>query len=423
MANRDTIQSKSSSGYRSLRNPQNVWVIRAVGLVLVLFALNVSTVNDSQNAREWADGWLAVNQLQNKVISTKNQSKILFASNTNPTIVDSEYQIEKPPSMAKAIQINYSNKSIAIRNSATTKNVDLEEFITVTSKEIRTIPENTHVEVIEALIVDYERRLSQEYAETHNSGNFLLDNRVHSVKWLVGGSIGPQFSNETISQPSGQSYAQASNVNNITSYSQGTDRNTVNQSFSAMLNFGLNLGNHFEVIAGVNISQMGGAHSMYYDSEVEQTQVILTVKPSNGTSGSRDLEVVEEEITYYNYISDTLKANYRFTTLEIPLLVKYNFGKRKLSYNISSGFSTTIGSAYSAQFQSTALGEGDLSEERYGVNSVNLLIGFGIQYSASSNVVIKLAPGYKYGIPVSSKPTSQTPISSLGVFTGLNYYF
>ena len=203
---------------------------------------------------------------------------------------------------------------------------------------------------------------------------------------------------------------------------QGVGGNASNQAFSAMLNFGLTLGSNFELLSGVNFTQMDGAHDAYYDSQVQKTQTILTSRANVENNGVKSYQTVQEQVTYTNYFTDTLRSNYRISSFEIPLVLKYNFGKQKVNYFISSGVSTNIGNYYSANYQSTEIGSGNINEAGYGINKVNILLGLGIQYRATQNISIQLSPGYKYGIPV-SKSVYQSSVSSLGLFTGLNYYF
>jgi hypothetical protein len=104
-------------------------------------------------------------------------------------------------------------------------------------------------------------------------------------------------------------------------------------------------------------------------------------------------------------------------------MLRYNFGKRRLNYFMSSGVSATLGSNYASNYSSGNFDDGNYSSSNFGPSAINLLVGVGIKYRAVEGLYISLAPGYRYGIPVGSKSGLSSPASSFGLFTGLSYYF
>jgi hypothetical protein len=419
---------------------RNVWTVRVVALVIVFLTLNVNDSFLSENLpgknRKWATQWIAENGMNSPSIVESESLKPLFASlntieipkNGNPNLTNTNVEVINVISNDGGIknankkfgpEIS-SNTAILMNNAGSS-----EGFMLASSRTGLTISEPSKVpEVVELnTSVNYEQQL--EYNYWLAAQNNVLENqkKVNKTQWMARGTIGPQYAQGVVSQPSASTYANKSNINNIITDTEGMSANNSNNAFSAMLNFGMSIGSNMQLLSGLNFSQMDGAHSAYYDSEVLKTQNIITTTINTAENGVKTTNLVEEDVVYTNYFSDTLRANYRVTSVEIPLVMKYNFGKNKLSYFLSSGVSANLGSSYTANYQSNEIGAGGIKETKYGVNSVNLLFGLGMEFKATSKITLQLSPGYKYGIPVSNSSVFNSPVSSLGLFTGLSYYF
>ncbi len=419
---------------------RNVWMVRVIGLIIVFLALDVNDNFVSENLprknSKWATNWIATNEMNSPYTSEVTDSKPLFASTKRlendetgnidvtktPLLAQNvisfqETKIKSKSSASQEVKSNHTSTLIGI--NSTNRLILASNKTDLTFSEQYSIPEVVEI----STAINYQGQL--EYNYWLAAQNKVLDNQnnISNTKWMARGTIGPQYSQGAVSQPSANTYVSASNINNMKTESEGVSATKSNNAFSAMLNVGMSLGSNMQLLSGLNFSQMDGAHSAYYDSEVLKSQNIITTEVNTAENGVKTTGFVEEDVLYTNYFSDTLRANYRVTSLEIPLVLKYNFGKNKLSYFLSSGVSANLGNSYSAYFKSNEIGSGDITETKYGVNSVNLLLGFGMEYRATSKITIQLSPGYKYGIPVSNSSVFQTPVSSLGLFTGLSYYF
>jgi hypothetical protein len=427
MLKQSSIKNKIKS--RSIRHPRNVWTVRLLAVFVILFSMDVDQnyVQDHMPGRgsAWVNNWITVNELD-LPYSPESIENSYFAEVSE--IDQNRAEVERVNHEVKQTQNNsgftkYHTPEVISGIDRYEENVNLVSFNQ--DLTINDFTEKSGEDQVQERLrseLDYQEELQRAYAQSSRSDAFEMKKLHKPVSWLAQGSIGPQYSQGSIGQPSGQTYAEVSNIDNLVAEQQGVGSNTSNQAFSAMLNFGLTFGSNFELLSGVSFTQMDGSHAAYYDSQVEKTQTILTSRTNIEDGGVKSYQTIEEQVTYTNYFSDTLKANYRISSFEIPLVLKYNFGKQKINYFISSGVSTNIGSHYSANYESGEIGNGNINEVGYGINAVNILLGLGIQYKATKNISIQLSPGYKYGIPV-SKSVYQSPVSSLGLFTGLNYYF
>ncbi|UTW66109.1 hypothetical protein KFE94_15860 [bacterium SCSIO 12643] len=420
-------------GNRMIRHPRNVWVVRILAVLVILSTLEVDSSYVQKHMPHrgsiWAENWIAENGLDLPFVDLVD-FPVLMAEN-----------LTEDDEVTPDLKTTVIRKSNSIEN--TSQKVDVPDIYASNQTDVSITREEERMyllamvqdlklnnpDVFETSIIareksqeEYESDLQKAYAQSATIDAFEMDKMNKPVSWMAQGAVGPQYSSGMIGQPSGEAYAGASNIDNLVAQQQGVGQSISNQAFTAMLNVGVTLGSQFELLSGVNFTQMDGSHDTYYDSQVEKTQTIFTSTADGNNNGNKSVETVQEQVTYTNYFSDTLRANYRISSFEIPLVLRYNFGKQKVNYFLSSGISTNIGNYYSASYQSGEIGTGNINEVGYGVQAVNLLLGIGIQYKASQNISIQLSPGYKYGIPVAHR-IYQTPVSSLGLFTGLNYYF
>lgn len=400
----------------SVRHPSNIWVVRVFAFVILVSALDLPSarlVEVKQNSSEWADQWVADNNMDRAVIQPSKiiDSKLLAKSVTSHEN-SVEVQIETKTDIKASSQMLFAETNTIQVSNSNTFSLYLEpaqvEGLPIIEQEV--IPPT----------INYGAQIRIMYAQM--GGKKSLLERPSNVL-IASGAIGPQYTTGLVNQSSGESYAQAAQISGLQSEGKGAVNVSNGQGYSAILNLGIQVSNNFEVHTGINYSQLNGSHTSFYDSEVLKYQTIFTTISTASDNGTRSMEVIESDVPYTNYFSDTLTSNYRISSIEIPLVVKYNFGKRKLSYFLSSGISSVLGSSYNANYQSKEIGEGIISETNYGFNTLNLLVGLGVQYQVTPHIVFKFSPGYKYGIPVSQTSAFQSKTSTIGVFTGLNYYF
>jgi hypothetical protein len=421
---------------------RNVWLLR-VGLVIVMMFFVFWTDNEIQpdipeKSGLWAENWVKSNELNKPV-----EPLYAYDNNVNADkrmlseVSNSRKDIKKNNSTSP---ISKSTNKISVAYSSHNVISELEKEVALgylasnsvqlnivdQSQEVFLIKENSFSEFSGAeddlVITSYESQLQKDYQVSQKQITTANPSEMPS-NWMVRGAVGPQMYNGVVNQPNGPTYASLSGQSDIRTTTVGVSNASPNNSFTASVNLGINVAKNLELLSGVNFTQLDGKQTAYYDSEVRQYQTILTSEVATSADGTQSISTKEEKVMYSNYYEDTLQANYRISSFEIPLVLKYNFGKRRLNYFVSSGISASIGSSYSSVYKSTEIGTGDMNENKSGVNAINFLMGAGIQYKASKNIRLQLAPGFKYGYGINSNSVFQTPVTSLGLFTGLSYYF
>ena len=425
--NNNTINDRNVGGNLfSVRDPKNTWMVKIVMFFVIVFSLDLEPLLNSEIVKlkntEWAEQWIAVNNLNAPYYVSENAPSNWFAQasvSTPAKLAPLNSSTQKTPITETVISKNRSENYLALSSTERIPVLEVSNsndiYVTNYWSESAPVQSNNEEYYQKLLQLAYETSFESQFKEQRSANK--------NVSWLAQGNIGPQVQNGIIQQPVGNSYANAIGMDNVSSEAVGVGQGVNSSSFMAMVNVGVTFENGFEILSGVNYSQTDGSHQAAYDSEVERTQTIYTSVATPQSNGSVKMETISKDVTYTNYFADTISSNYRVSNIEIPLTVKYTFGKSKLNYFLSSGVSASIGSSYQSSFESLQVGDGHISETKYGMNAVNLLLGVGIQYKASSSVSIHISPGYKYGIPVSSNSVYQSNVSSIGLFTGLSYYF
>ncbi len=397
----------------SVRNPRNVWIVRFFAFfafVLISDFTDISGDRFPNSNEHWVNIWVAENGLDRPFIPLiDTQTEKLFAQKSPET---KTYSKSIPKYSLGEVSKN------PIKPSPMEDKISPEEVFLLSSNDVSILP-ITETRIEPQINFDAQIRISYAQRDAQFSNQF----NTKPNKWYAGGSIGPQFANAVVSEPSASSYSKVTQIENLTSSNQGVSQNLNGNGFGAILNIGVEIGSGFEILTGVNFSQLSGNHTTYYDSEVQKNQVIFTSVNTSSSEGSRVMETVESTVSYTNYFSDTLESRYRVSSFEIPLIIKFRFGKQKLNYFVSSGISSVLGTSYNANFESIQIGNGNLNEIKYGLNTFNFILGAGVQYQASSSISVNISPTFKYGIPISENSLFQSNSSILGFLTGINYTF
>jgi len=419
----------SSERMYSVRHPRNVWMIRVLAFSVLMITLDIPS-SDSLNIKPktdvWAENFITTNHLDRSSEITPNQPATHLITINNTSITENSHNPNNTTSISKLL-----GDISKVEPIQTKLELDSESQIILSEKErlahiyvephSATVFLNTDIELMEPQFTRFQQSDRFIFTQTSASKNFLLEQSMKM--FVVSGAIGPLFNSGAINSPSGESYAAASQIENLKAENLGSSNNSTSNGFAAMLNIGMKLGRNLEVHSGFNFVQVKGSHVAYYDSEVENYQTIVTGVNTSNNDGSRNFQAVVTNVPYTNYFSDTIQSNYKLSSIEIPLILKYNFGKQRLSYFVSSGVSTVLGSNYSSSFQSNEIENGKMDETKYGFNTFNFLVNVGIQFQISPNMQLNLAPGYKYAIPLNNSSINQSSTSAVGVFTGVSYYF
>ena len=112
-----------------------------------------------------------------------------------------------------------------------------------------------------------------------------------------------------------------------------------------------------------------------------------------------------------------------FEYLEIPMLVRYRLIDRKVGFNVLGGVSTNflVGSNafYSENNTKEKIGKTtDLKPINY-----SSIVGLGLDYAITEKLFINLEPTFRYYINSVNNTGLKSHPYSMGIFTGLSYYF
>jgi hypothetical protein len=235
--------------------------------------------------------------------------------------------------------------------------------------------------------------------------------------------VGPQITQGSIAQPSSVSYQLVSGNSNLEAKTGGVSTTENGQSFALNFGLGYQLSKRWDVISGFKYAQWNGSQIAYYDSEVFQNQNILTSEASDNEDGTKSFSNKEQEVNFSNYFTDTLVTDYRLSLMEVPLLIRYNFGKNKWNYFLNTGFSGVFQSSYKASYKSNVVGSGNFTESRNNLAAVNFIFGVGVEYSLGNELHLQFTPQFSHGRTIFDNALTNTKLSAFGLFGGLKYVF
>lgn len=128
---------------------------------------------------------------------------------------------------------------------------------------------------------------------------------------------------------------------------------------------------------------------------------------------------------YSNTVSRTnASLIQQFKYLEIPLVIRYTIGNRKLKFHLAGGFSTNILLNSDAILKKD--GEKNVIGETTDLKAINFacLFGIGLSYPVRPKLDITLEPTFKYHLSnLRTDPSIIAHLYSFGIFTGLNFHF
>jgi hypothetical protein len=416
--------NNSDSTDVSVKYLRQIFWMRFVLFAAIVWSLDFGdsqiVKDENDYSKEWGVNFIAKNELESAV-QKEPVSPSLFVKNNLTLLQKEEVSPIKKTTVTKyklAVLVNPLKVSEPLMNRSKQRVVKLG----IKRNAIQKIAE------VETYIYP-EKIISNSYyaatikADGQSGAHNLIQNSewVSDKNWYVYGLIGPQYSEGKVWQPSNESYENVSGITDLVTNSGGESTSNYKQSFGCYLGIGYSLNKHWDLVSGLKYSQRNGSQTAYYDSEYLRKQTITTSVATNNTDGTKSFSNQAEVIEYVNYFSDTVVLNYRLSNIEIPLMVRYNFGVKKWNYFINSGISVKVRSQYSSRYISNQIGSGTISENQMLGSSFNGLIGFGAEYFVTENIAIQLSPQFAKGLVNISTDGGQRKSYSAGVFAGLRY--
>lgn len=412
----------------SIHQLKGIKWLRVIAFSVIVVGLDFAALQSDSDfphkTQHWLSEFIESNELNQPLFVKKESQENSTPKNGTLLAVSSNMEVNEAMEMKEKVQkVNhYSEKERP--NPTTQKRVEL-TTLSLNSKPLTELKEKqlvfknfNQIPVYDVVLESVESESLFDYQP-----NYVLDNGAFVKKWHAFLAIGPQFVNGDVTQPSAENYEKVSGINDIVSEAGGVTYSSSKASFSAHLGLGYDLSKNWSVNMALQYSQFNGAQISFYNSEVTQTQTILTTVAVSDENGIKGFETAEEIIEYTNHFSDTLTANYRLTQLEIPIAVQYKREWGKYYGFLRTGVSGVFNSNYSASYESKEIGSGVITQESWKLTSLNMNLGIGMGYKVHPDFSVQLYPQYTKLIPIQGAGSIQNVTRSIGVFGGVVYSF
>ncbi len=402
---------------RLLRHPSRVWLAYLAALFFIFYNTHYPSDFSQENVfYETKEKWALHFIEQNELLRHKSPVSGNIAENNVSAVLPaaaSSVRVAKPGAEHRADRKPVSQPLTAIATGPqSSRQEEAVPALTPRRAVLSVYPVSQSVET------DYERNLNLVYAMQQAESIRKTTARQES-EWLVRAGGGVLASDAVMNQPE-----DIYSSDNIHANGSQLINSSVNGAFGINLQFGVTLSGSIEMLTGLNYMYNNGTMLAVYDAEGLMTQNVVHFYPQPAPDGNGTVWVSrEEEETYTLFADDSVRSDYTIQSFEIPVVFRYHLGQRKLSYFLATGFSATIGSNYKANYYSGTFDNGYYSDSNFGPESVNLLLSGGVRYKAGRNLFLSLFPGLKYGIPIGRNASLKSASSSIGIFTGINYYF
>lgn len=245
-------------------------------------------------------------------------------------------------------------------------------------------------------------------------------------KWSIGAGVGTEYTGAFLFSEVEGAYELRNDQNSIYSAEKKEQLSSeVNNTFGTSLQVGKMLTDKLELVGGLAYSKWEGVQTASYQVQSEQTYYRAKFVPISGPAGKDNgIGEVREQVKRTSEVNDTLKSTFSYQTVDVPFSIRIKLGRKKLSYYLSPGFSTTFSSTMDERLSSSnSLINNEVETYFFGPTRVNLLFGLGLNYAITNQLNFRLEPGFRHGIVFKNDPYIKQSFSSFGFGTSINYYF
>ena len=264
----------------------------------------------------------------------------------------------------------------------------------------------------------------------------LKNQPVKKGTWGIGGDFGPVYAYRHL--------AESSPI--LSSYLNKSENGII--SFAGNFSFFYKGTKHFSVQSGLGYYRLGQevndviafrmiksgqlavleskGNDFIHVSEGELgysgTPVFVANRKSPGGNDQVDFLLIRLGTGLYEPVDVQLKQELEF--VEIPLLLRYSIIDRTLGLSVIGG----MGTSFLVKGQTSLISDegttflGDMYDLKK--TNVNGTFGLGFSYKLSSSMQFRLEPTLKYYLnPVFKSPDISTHPYSIGIFSGMSFYF
>jgi hypothetical protein len=306
---------------------------------------------------------------------------------------------------------------------------------------IEVVPKNTEIAISKIIETNQIEEIDKVEETKFSSGELVHgdffdksgipggfgDKKQIESKWGIGARVAPIQSYREISFSGDENFTQG-----VIAESNYNDREEKLNSFAGGVDVRYQISSKWSFQSGMYFSRIGQVNNDALAFKQEDNSYMLFKVTTSAGEIDVIYERVPEEIKQISDTKDTselktsknIRVEQTFDLFEVPFLVGYKIGNRKLTLNLSGGFSP----AYVVNNSSMLIADEQKHDigSSANINSVILNSSFslGIQYAFSKKLALNFEPTFKYSLnPINKNNQFNYHPYSLSWFTGVRYSF
>ncbi|NOX48801.1 MAG: PorT family protein [Chlorobi bacterium] len=312
--------------------------------------------------------------------------------------------------------------------SVTSKDVseDMIEILPVQNNEIF-ISEPVEVNQVEETKLETAELAQVDFFDKSGIPDGFGGKKGIESKWGIGARVAPIQSYREISFAGDENFTQG-----VVAESNFNDREGKLNSYAGGVDVRYQISSKWSFQSGVYFSRIGQVNNDALAFKQENNNFML-FKVTTST-GEIDIafDKIPDDIKSFSDTKDTtelkiskdIRVEQTFDLFEVPFLIGYKIGNRKLTLNLAGGFSP----AYVVNNSSTLIAD----EQKHDIGSsaninsmiVNSSFSLGIQYAFTKKLALNFEPTFKYSLnPINKDNRFNYHPYSLTWFTGVRYSF
>jgi hypothetical protein len=335
-----------------------------------------------------------------------NTSLVTKTSSIN-TLINSSIHTESKKFVTPFVELpttQSSTNNITVDNANGSSNLDADETV-AKFKAANTISflKNNQLANFKFGSKDYNKYLNDLKL------SLLCPGSNPNTDWYIEPFAGPIYG-----------FKKVTNNNATAAYLQQKDSSeSMRVGYAAGLNIVKPISEHFVLKTGVWVSQINERFSYKTENEIKTTTVVTVrniIRAPGDTLRISDTSSVQQ-IGYKN----TIVGN-RYKTLDIPVIIGYEFGKGSLKFGINTGVIVNVKHGFEGAVYDSSLTAININKETNNIYKTNiglgLYAGFRIAKDLNDKTQLFVEPHFRYNL--SNMTTPNTSFNQKINVTGVN---